>query len=74
MLLRAWLSRTSPEQVEQRIGPPGRSPEAPAWAPLTETPPQTFIYAKGYPTYTNVEVVNDPRPVGRVQTALPDLV
>ncbi|ELK17975.1 Villin-like protein [Pteropus alecto] len=38
--------------VEQRsIGP---------WvARLTEPPPQGFIQAKGYPTYTNVEVVND---------------
>lgn len=26
---------------------------------LTEPPPQGFIQAKGYPTYTNVEVVND---------------
>lgn len=28
-------------------------------ARLTEPPPQAFIQAKGYPTYTNVEVVND---------------
>lgn len=56
MLLRAWLSRTCPVRVEQRSRPPGRAPEAPAWAPLTETPPQTFIHAKAS---TNVEVVND---------------
>lgn len=38
-------------RVERRIGPSGRR--------LTEPPPQAFIQAKGYPTYTNVEVVND---------------
>lgn len=26
---------------------------------LTEPPPQAFIEAKGYPTYTNVEVLNE---------------
>ncbi|XP_077929762.1 villin-like protein isoform X3 [Halichoerus grypus] len=50
MLLRAWLSHRS-LRVEQRIGPRA--------ARLTEPPPQAFIQAKGYPTYTNVEVVND---------------
>lgn len=44
------LSRRSLWVERRSIGP---------WAArLTEPPPQGFIQAKGYPTHTNVEVVN----------------